>query len=151
MCYAYSKGHNINIVREYRMNNATINKEFGIGVDIESIGRFRKLDIIDDRLFLSKIFTKKELDYCFSKKFPARHLSARYAAKEAVIKALNSIDRINLNYNSVEISHDSNKAPKARISNGNYKNLHVYVSLSHCKDKSIAFAAVVEGRRYEND
>jgi holo-[acyl-carrier protein] synthase len=59
---------------------------FGIGVDIESIERFVKLDRAKDSRFLAKIFTEKELDYCFKYKSPAEHLAVRYAGKEAVIK-----------------------------------------------------------------
>ena len=124
---------------------------FGIGVYIENIDRFRNLNSINNNSFLNKIFTKNELDYCFSKNNPAQHLAARYAGKEAIIKALTSIGKINLNYNSVEISHNGNKVPIARINNKNYQNLQVYVSLSHCKDKSIAFAAVIEDDKHEGD
>ena len=124
---------------------------FGIGVDIENIDRFRNLNTINNNSFLNKIFTKNELGYCFSKKNPAQHLAARYAGKEAIIKALTSIGKRNLNYNSVEISHNGNKVPIARINNKNYQNLQVYISLSHCKDKSIAFAAVIEDDKHEGD
>jgi len=127
------------------------NKKFGIGVDIENIDRFRNLNRINNNLFLNKVFTKNELDYCFSKNNSAQHLAARYAGKEAVIKALTSIGKRNLDYNSVEIFHNGNKAAMARINNKNYRNLRVYISLSHCKDKSIAFAAVTGDDKHESD
>ena len=132
------------------LNDAMIrDKNFGIGVDIENICRFRKLDMLDDDIFLNRVFTKSELDYCFSKDNPAQHLAARYAGKEAVIKALTSIGKIKLDCNSVEICHNGNKAPIARINDKNYQNLQVNISLSHCKDKSIAFAAVIEDDKHE--
>ncbi len=121
-------------------------KNFGIGVDIESIDRFNKPEVINNKLFLNKIFTKKELKYCFSKKKPASYLAARYAGKEAIFKALSSIG-INLNYKLLEISNNKNGVPKVRINNNSLNNLYVHISLSHCDNKAIAFATVT---RLEN-
>ena len=119
-------------------------KNFGIGIDMESIGRFRKLDITDDKLFLSKIFTKKELEYCFSKKMPASCLAARYAGKEAIVKALSSIGKANMDYRRLEIFNNEKGVPIARINNADFRNLQVRISLSHCDDKAVAFAVVIE-------
>ena len=55
-----------------------------VGVDIEDIGRFRKLDQKSSGVFLKKVYTKNELDYCFQKSVPAQHLAVRFAGKEAV-------------------------------------------------------------------
>jgi|SRR3989338_9277138 len=119
-------------------------KNLGVGTDIESIDRFRALDLENDKAFFDKVFTKKELDYSFSKKKPAHHLAARYVGKEAVIKALNSIGRENLDFKKVEISNNESGAPVAKINDAAYSNLKVYISLSHCEDKAIAFAIVME-------
>ena len=117
-------------------------KNFGIGVDIESIGRFRKLDCTKDKLLLDRIFTKKELDYCFSKKNPASHLAARYAGKEAIAKALSGMGRKTRDYNLLEIFNNKNGVPKVKIRSN--AGLQVSVSLSHSKDSAIAFAVVVD-------
>jgi len=59
----------------------------GIGVDLVECARIqRSIDRFGDR-FLNRIFTDGEIDYSMSMKFPARHLAARFAAKEAVSKA----------------------------------------------------------------
>ena len=58
----------------------------GLGVDIEDIDRFRKLDLYEDKGFFSKIYTGDEISYCFSKDSPAQHLAVRFAGKEAVVK-----------------------------------------------------------------
>jgi len=60
----------------------------GVGVDIESISRFRKKISESPNIFFSKVFTERELEYCHSKIDPAPHLAARYTGKEAVIKAI---------------------------------------------------------------
>jgi holo-[acyl-carrier protein] synthase len=59
----------------------------GIGVDLVECARIqRSMDRFGDR-FLHRVFTDGEIEYSMSMKFPARHLAARFAAKEAVSKA----------------------------------------------------------------
>jgi len=59
----------------------------GIGVDLVECARIqRAIDRFGDR-FLHRVFTEGEIEYSMSMKFPARHLAARFAAKEAVSKA----------------------------------------------------------------
>ena len=59
----------------------------GIGVDLVECSRIQSsLDRFGDR-FLHRVFTDGEIQYSLSMKFPARHLAARFAAKEAVSKA----------------------------------------------------------------
>ena len=118
-------------------------KNFGIGVDIESIDRFRKSELIDNNSFLNKVFTKNELDYCFSKENAASHLAVRYAGKESVIKALSSIGKSNLNYRDIEILNNENRVPMVMLNNVKYNKMQINISLSHSEDKAIAFAVVV--------
>ena len=77
--------------------------DFGIGTDIENIKRFEKLNQAEGKTFLNNIFTKNELRYCFSKKNAAPYLAARYAGKEAVVKALTSIGETSINYHEIEL------------------------------------------------
>jgi holo-[acyl-carrier protein] synthase len=59
----------------------------GIGVDLVEVARVQhSLDRFGER-FLRRVFTQGEIEYSMSMKFPARHLAARFAAKEAVSKA----------------------------------------------------------------
>ena len=59
----------------------------GIGVDLVECARIqRSIDRFGDR-FLHRVFTDGEIEYSMSMKFPARHLAARFAGKEAVAKA----------------------------------------------------------------
>ena len=59
----------------------------GIGIDLVECARIQhSLDRFGDR-FLRRVFTDGEIEYSMSMKFPARHLAARFAAKEAVSKA----------------------------------------------------------------
>ncbi|NQT45940.1 MAG: holo-ACP synthase [Candidatus Omnitrophica bacterium] len=118
-------------------------KKFGIGTDIESIDRFRRLDPANNSIFLNKVFTKNELNYCFSKEKAASYLAVRYAGKEAIVKALGGMDKPSLNYKDIEILNKENEIPVTRINNKDFRDLRVYVTLSHCNDKAIAFAIVM--------
>lgn len=102
----------------------------GIGIDIEDISRFRKLVFDKNKGFFDKIFTSKEIKYCLSKKDPYPCFAARFCAKEAFIKA---IDEKVVDYKLIEIGIDRVK-PCIR-----WKDKTVFLSLSHEKDKAIAF------------
>ncbi|MBI3592027.1 MAG: holo-ACP synthase [Nitrospirae bacterium] len=62
----------------------------GIGTDIVEIERIREAVRKWGDRFLKKIFTEEEIAYCYKKKDPFPHLAVRFAAKEAVIKALST-------------------------------------------------------------
>jgi holo-[acyl-carrier protein] synthase len=121
--------------------------DFGVGVDIASIENFKKYK--KDDKFLSSIFTDAELEYCFSKDFPASHLTVRFAAKEAVIKALYSInkkeiDTLKVKYKYIEIFNSDRGVPIARVNNLDLAGFTLKVSLSHNDGYGIAYAVIVE-------
>lgn len=133
------------------MSTGRESDNFGIGTDIESIDRFTRRDYIQNCAFLNKIFTRTEQEYCFSRKTAAAHLAARYAGKEAIVKALTSLNRVGLNYRDIEIVNDKNGVPVVEIKKVGFDDLRIHLSLSHCKDKAIAFAIVVETKQHDKD
>lgn len=116
----------------------------GIGTDIENIDRFLSMQQPKNNSILKKIFSKKELDYCFSKKNSAQHLATRFAAKEAITKALEKFNIRSISYNWIEILNKENGAPIVKIHKPNFDDLQVYISLSHCNNRALAFAIVAE-------
>jgi holo-[acyl-carrier protein] synthase len=122
----------------FDINNDTA----GIGVDIETISRFRGLNLEKDASFLYKLFTEKELEYCFSAGNPAEHLAARYAGKEAVIKALGQLDRSVSDYRDIEIVNGKRGVPGAHILKEGFAGLNILLSLSHSQEAAIAFVIV---------
>jgi holo-[acyl-carrier protein] synthase len=112
----------------------------GIGVDIESVGRLE--NYIDNDLFLQKIFTKKEIDYCKKKANPAQHFAARFAGKEAVIKAVSSYKKFILKHKEIEITNEDNGAPIVEINNELLQANKILISLSHQENLAIAFVIV---------
>jgi len=121
--------------------------KFGIGVDIENIDRFKRLYPFKKK-FLNKIFTKRELEYCLKKNKFAHHLAVRYAGKEAVIKALSKFYRKSIFYKDIEITNSKKGFPICKIKRKFICGLNIKISLSHCKDKAIAFVIINEVKKY---
>lgn len=116
----------------------------GIGVDIEDISRFRGLTREKDKRFLSRIFTDKELDYCFSRANIEQHLAGRFTAKEAVIKTLNALSKEKLNYRDIEVLNDESGSPVISILKEGFGDIQVSLSLSHTKKTAIAFTIAAQ-------
>lgn len=114
-----------------------------VGVDIVSIHRFQEFVHDINHPTLKKIFTRDELDYCFSKDAVEPHLAARFAGKEATIKALYSRDIQDVWYIDIEILNKQNGVPVARLKKDMYKNLKLEISLAHCEDKATAFVVIL--------
>lgn len=123
----------------------------GIGIDAIEIERFKTA--IDKRgeVFLKKIFTQKELEYANDKGSGYyMHMAGKFAAKEAVKKALPEGIKIGLNWSDIEILNGEDGKPYALL-HGSAKELkkkydlsHVLVSISHTKDLATSNAMVVK-------
>ena len=106
-----------------------------IGIDVVTKSRFS--DFTNDAL-INKIFTDKEVNYCNSKSKPFVHFAGKFAAKEALVKALNQFTKSS-KYEPFEILNDSKGKPFFNLSNySEFTNLTV--SITH--DDSIALAVV---------
>ena len=117
----------------------------GMGTDILETKRMAKL-VARGRPYLETIFTEEEIDYCESKARPSEHYAARYAAKEAVLKALGTGWRDGLAFSDIEIRNDELGKPQVFL-HGKVKEFcdrqqirQTLVSLSHIKDIAIAVA-----------
>jgi holo-[acyl-carrier protein] synthase len=119
-------------------------KNVSLGVDIESIERFRAMITRFKSSSLKRIYTDLELDYCFSKKEPASSLAARFAYKEAVYKAMSLLGQ-KVYHNQVEIINSSSGAPQGRFISEELNSKYILkVSLSHSSTDAIAFVAVFQ-------
>ncbi len=114
-----------------------------VGTDIVSIHRFQEFASDIGHPTLKKIFTQAELDYCFSKDAVEPHLAARFAGKEATIKALCSRNIRDVWYTDIEITNRQNGAPIVMLKESKYKNLELEISLAHCEDKATAFVVII--------
>jgi len=113
-----------------------------IGIDCVDIQRFNK-DIISKEKNLSKIFTENEILYCEKKVHKSQHYAARFAGKEAVIKAF-SCYNIETPMNRIEILNKKNRTPFVKILDKKIKNYDIKISLSHANEIAIAVAVVIK-------
>ncbi|MFH1077803.1 MAG: holo-ACP synthase [Patescibacteria group bacterium] len=114
-----------------------------IGVDIESIGRFKGLARRSS--LIERVFTSEEIAYCFSKANPAQHLAARYAGKEAVMKALGSVMGRRFTpaeYAKIAITTDADGAPGVELHLDDACRCFLKLSLSHADGYAIAVAFI---------
>jgi len=119
-----------------------------VGVDTVSISRvMRAVEKGGDR-FLQRVFTERELEYCFKSGHPYERLAARFAAKEAVFKALGYGSRRRLGWRGVEIAVDDSGV-KVVVNNMLLKLLKekgaksILISLSHDRTSDIAIAVAM--------
>ena len=108
----------------------------GIGTDIIETDRIRQSIEKHGSHFLDRLFTKKEQEYCNKFKDPAIHFAGRFAAKEAISKALGSGFGKDLSFLDLEIINEENGKPIVQ----NRSNIHL--SISHCESYATATAIV---------
>ena len=106
-----------------------------IGIDIEKVSRFHVKKI--KASFLKRVYTAKELRYCFNQAKPAEHLAGRFAAKEAVIKALAIFTKRPIAHRDIEIINDRFGTPSVFLKNSLANTLHISLSISHMEDAAI--------------
>jgi len=116
----------------------------GIGTDIVQISRFKTLIIQPS--FLNKIYTTKELQHCESKnKGRLASLAVRYAAKEAVMKALGTGYAKGISFTEISVVHDDNGKPQIVLTGFTKEYAekigvqNIQLSLSHETDYAIAY------------
>lgn len=113
------------------------------GVDIIEIDRVKEsIEQLGDK-FLNRVFTDKEIEYCESRKNQKyQHYAARFAAKEAVFKAISVMipDKYGINWKDIEILNDDTGRPYVNILNHDIKSEDVDVSISHCREYAVANA-----------
>ena len=119
-----------------------------IGIDIVDNSRIAQVYDRFGENFLKKIYTAREKNYCFSQKNPIPCLAARWAAKEAVIKAFFQYFNIKLKFGQIEIRGYRGYPPKVVILGKEKEILEkagkkVVVSLAHENNYSIAIAQII--------
>ena len=129
----------------------------GIGVDIIEIERVRQA-IQNNKNFLSKLFTEKEIDYFISRNMNSEVIAGNFAAKEAVSKALGTGIR-GFSFKDIEILRNELGKPEVILHSGanlignkligNNNSLRIHLSISHNNSSAIAYS-VLEGEYYGN-
>lgn len=123
-------------------------KIVGIGLDLVKITRIRSLmERWQDR-FLQRLYTEEERRYCLKRASPYASLAGRFAAKEAVLKALGTGWADGIRWVDIQVLNDKNGKPVATVTGRAETLLHeagvtgIHVSLSHDADYAIAEAVL---------
>ena len=112
----------------------------GTGIDIIEIERIQKaIDRWGDH-FLNHVFTQEEIAYAQKHKYPTQHFAARFAAKEAVLKAIG--DNAHINWKDINIVNEDNGRPQCILNKKKFSK-KILVSISHTHVYAIASAVVV--------
>ena len=114
-------------------------KIFGIGTDIVNIKRMEKFFNKNNNTFKKKIFSKSEILYCDKKSKPTSFYAKRFAAKEALSKALGTGIRKGINFKDIVILNNNMGKPFIRLKGSTAdflkkkiksKNYRIHLSLS---------------------
>lgn len=123
-----------------------------IGTDIIDVARIKEAITSNKEQFLNRVYTQEEIKYCDkNKEIDYQHFAARFAAKEAVFKALSSLidDKYTISWKNIQIINEPSGRPIVELidlSKEDEKILkkikNIDISLSHLKEYAIATAVV---------
>ena len=127
----------------------------GIGTDITECLRIARMIERHGELFIDRVYTPEEVRYCQSRRQLTQHFTGRWAAKEAVLKALGTGWRRGISWRDVEIRNEPGGRPVVAL-RGGLRDLvqqlgvvELLVSISHCRSHATAYAIALGGEKVE--
>ena len=123
----------------------------GIGIDLVPVARMREVMARWQERFVARVFTPDEIAYCRSRRDPAPHFAARFAAKEAGLKALGTGLRLGVSWRELEVQRERG-GPPVLVLRGRSREIarqrrgadRMLLALSHDGDYAIAQAMLVD-------
>ena len=118
----------------------------GIGTDIVEVLRIAQMIERHGELFLARVFTPHEIEYCSARKAAMQHYAGRWAAKEAVLKALGTGWAKGISWTDIEVRNDPSGRPIIRLGGGAREHCErlrigeMLISISHCRTHAVAYA-----------
>jgi holo-[acyl-carrier protein] synthase len=129
----------------------------GIGTDIVECIRIGRLIEQHGELYLTRVFTAREISYCQERKRAMEHFAGRWAAKEAILKALGTGWQKGISWTDVEVRNDFSGQPRVFLCGGakdvtqSLKIKDILISISHCRNYATAYAlAIGSGEKSTN-
>src|SRR6266404_1225587 len=124
----------------------------GIGTDIVECVRIARMIEHHGELFLTRVYTDREIRYCRARKRATEHFAERWAAKEAILKALGTGWRRGVSWTDMEVRPDASGVPQV-VLRGAIRELAeklgvgtVLLSVSHCRAYATAYATAVRSK-----
>jgi holo-[acyl-carrier protein] synthase len=122
----------------------------GIGTDITECLRIAQMIERHGELFIARVYTPQEIQYCQSRKQSTKHFAGRWAAKEAVLKAVGTGWRRGISWRDVEIRNQLGGKPVVALFGG-VRDVaeelgigQILISISHCRSHATAYALALE-------
>lgn len=118
----------------------------GIGTDIIECLRIAQMIERHGELFINRVYTPLEIRYCQSRKQATQHFAGRWAAKEAILKALGTGWRKGISWRDIEVRNDHSGRPVVGLRGGARDIVEqrgireMLVSISHCRSHATAYA-----------
>ena len=116
------------------------------GVDIIEIDRIKQSIEDTEGKFCERVYTQKEIEYCESKKMQKyQHYAARFAAKEAVLKAISQLleSKFDIEWKEIEVLNDGQGRPFVNLLKENIPVDEIDISISHCKTYAVASVVAI--------
>ena len=121
----------------------------GIGTDIVETLRIAQMIERHGELFLLRVFTPHEVEYCSARKAATQHYAGRWAAKEAVLKALGTGWSRGIAWRDIEVRNEISGKPHIVLDGGaldvsrRLGIAQILISISHCRAYATAYALAV--------
>ena len=118
----------------------------GIGTDITECLRIAQMIERHGEIFITRVYTPHEIEYCSSRKSATQHYAGRWAAKEAVLKALGTGWIRGITWRDVEVRNRQGGKPTIALAGGAREICEkpgigeMQISISHCRSHATAFA-----------
>jgi holo-[acyl-carrier protein] synthase len=118
----------------------------GIGTDIVECLRIGQMIERHGELFVGRVFTAWEIEYCSSRRASMQHYAGRWAAKEAVLKALGTGWARGIAWRDIEIRNNPQGRPSVALAGGAREICEqrgiaeMLISISHCRSHATATA-----------
>lgn len=123
----------------------------GLGTDIVEIVRVGQMIERHGEHFLQRVYTDSEIRYCQDRKLSYQHFAGRWAAKEAVMKALGTGFVKGISWRDIEVCSKSSGAPTMRLHGGtrdfaDQRGIgEIMITISHCRSHATATAIALPG------
>jgi holo-[acyl-carrier protein] synthase len=121
----------------------------GIGTDIIECPRIGKMIEQHGELFLRRVYTDREIRYCQARKHAIEHFAGRWAAKEAILKALGTGWSRGIAWTDIEVRNGQTGHPRVLVCGGAKEAAmrrgigDILISISHCRTYATAYALAV--------
>lgn len=129
----------------------------GIGTDITECLRIARMIERYGELFVNRVYTPEEIQYCQSRKQATQHFTGRWAAKEAVLKAMGTGWVRGISWRDIEIRNEPGGKPIVAVRGGAKEVIEqlgvtkLLVTISHCRTHATAYAVAVGGKPRDDE